>query len=158
MKRFKWKLQRLLDVKAKQEEIKKAQLFALIQKIAEVRQNLLMRQTKLRHMLAELAKEQVQERLRQQQIFLKAATAADEKVKELKKQLEELGTQRKALSAEVLELRQFRKSLEKLRDTAKEQYEAEARQFEQSHLDETANVAFARMMHKNAGVCQSVSI
>jgi flagellar protein FliJ len=146
VKRFKWKLQRLFDVRAKQEEIKKAQLVALIQKMTEARQNLLMRQAKLRHTIAELSKNQIQERLWQQQIFLKAATVSDEKIKELKMQLEELGTQRKALSAEVLEVRRARKSLEKLRDIAKEEYAMEAKKFEQNHLDETANIAFARAM------------
>jgi flagellar FliJ protein len=152
VKRFSWKLQRLLDVRSRQEELKKNQLFALTQRIAEARHNILMRQTRLRHMLAELAKKQTQERLRQQQLFLKAAASTDEKIKELRAQLEELDAQRKTLMAEILELRRFRKSLERLREIAKEEYEHEVRKFEQNHLDETANIAFARMMLENAYV------
>jgi flagellar FliJ protein len=156
VKRFRWKLQRLLDVKVKQENLKKAQLFALTQKIAEARQNLLMRQRKLRDMLAELAKKQGQERLRQQQIFLKAVTVADEQIKELKKQLQKLETQKKSLTSEMLELRKFRKSLERLREIAKEEYETEVKKFEQNQLDETSSTAFARTMLDNA--CTAICI
>jgi flagellar protein FliJ len=152
VKRFSWKLQRLLDVRSRQEELKKNQLFALTQRIAQVRQNILMRQTRLQHMLSELAKKQAQERLRQQQLFLRAAAGADEKIKYLRAQLEELETQKKTLMTEILELRRFRKSLERLREIAKEQYENEVKKFEQNHLDETANIAFARMMLENACV------
>ena len=152
MKRFKWKLQRLLDVKARQEELKKAELLELVQNIATVRQNLLMRQEKLRQMFAELAQEHASKRLRQQQLFLKTVSFADEQIKELKKQLEELETQRTAMMADVLELRRFRKSLEKLRAIAKEEYDFETKKIEQSYLDETANIAFAREMLKNSGI------
>jgi len=153
MKRFKWKLQRLLDVRSRQEELKKAELLALVQNITQVRQNLLMRQAKLRQMFAELAQQQAPERLRQQQLVLTAVAFADEQIKELKKRLEELKSQRTAVMAEVLELRRFRKSLEKLRDLAKEEYVLETKKNEQQFLNETANIAFARAMleHSDRG-------
>ena len=153
MKRFKWKLQRLLDVRSRQEELKKAQLLALVQNIVQVRQNLLMRQAKLRQMFAELAQQQAPERLRQQPLALTAVAFADERIKSLKKQLEELETRRTAVMAEVLKLRRFRKSLEKLQAIAKEEYELETKKIEQQYLDETANVAFARAMleHSSRG-------
>jgi flagellar protein FliJ len=152
MKRFTWKLQRLLDVKTRQEELKKAELLTLFQNIAAVRQNLLMRQIKLRQMLAELGQEQISQRLRQQQLLLTVVSFADERIKELKKRLDELETQRTAVMAEVLELRRFRKSLEKLREIAKEEYELETKKEEQQYLDETANIAFARTMLENARI------
>jgi flagellar biosynthesis chaperone FliJ len=117
-----------------------------------VRQNLLMRQAKLRQMFAELAQEQAPQRLRQQQFVLTAVTFADEQIKQLKKQLEELETQRTVVMAEVLELRRFRKSLEKLRTIAKEEYDVETKKSEQRYLDETANIAFARAMLENARI------
>lgn len=157
MKRFTWKLQRLLDVKARQEELKKAQLLALVQNIASVRHNLLMRQAKLRQLFAELAQEEAPERLRRQQLFLTAVKFADEQIKALKKQLEELETQRVAVMAEVLELRRFRKSLEKLRAIAKEEYDLETKKTEQHYLDETANIAFARAMLESARLGEAVT-
>jgi flagellar FliJ protein len=155
MKRFKWKLQRLLDVKARQEELKKAQLLVLIQNIAQIRQNLLMRQAKLRQMFAELAQEKVSEQLQRQQLFLTAVKFADEQIKMLKKQLEELEMQRTAVMAEVLELRRFRKSLEKLRTIAKEEYDMETKKIEQQFLDETAGIAFARTMLAPCGTAET---
>jgi flagellar export protein FliJ len=151
MKRFTWKLQRLLDVRSRQEELKKAELLALVQKIAAVRQNLLMRQAKLRQMFGELAQQEAQTRLRQQPLFLKAVAFADERIKAIKKQLEELETQRTAVMAQAIELRRFRKSLEKLRVAAKEEYDRETKKIEQQFLDETANIAFARAMLEHAG-------
>ena len=156
MKRFKWKLQRLLDVRSRQEELKKAQLLALIQNMAIVRQNLLMRQTKLRQMFAELDQEQAPERLRRQPLTLTAAAFADEQITSLKKQLEELQTQRTAMMAEVLELRRFRKSLERLLAIAKEEYELDTKKDEQQYLDETANIAFARTMLDNFGMGETL--
>jgi flagellar protein FliJ len=146
MKRFNWKLQRLLDVKIRQEELKKAQLFALIQKIAEIRQNLLVRQAKLRQILIEFAEKPADERLRQQQLILNAISVTDEQIEALKKQLAEVEAQKKALMAEVLEIRKFRKSLERLREIAVEEYKVETRKSEQNHLDEVAGIAFARTM------------
>jgi flagellar FliJ protein len=157
MKKFKWKLQRLLDVKARQEELKKAELLALVQNIASVRQNLLMRQVKLQQMFAELAQEEAPDRLRQQQLFLTAVAFADEQIKALKKQLEELETKRTAVMAEVLEMRRFRKSLEKLRAIAKEEYDVETKKSEQCYLDETANIAFARAMLEPCGAAEALN-
>lgn len=150
MKRFKWRLQRLLDVKTKQEELKKAQLFALTQQIVQVRHRLFMRQARVRLMLAEVAEKQGQDRLGQQQMVLGAIYVADEKIKELKKELDELGTQKKSLTSEVLELRRFRKGLERLREIAKEEYDRQVGKFEQNQLDETANISFARAILENA--------
>ncbi|MDO8304034.1 MAG: flagellar FliJ family protein, partial [Sedimentisphaerales bacterium] len=75
-----------------------------------------------------------------------AAAFTDEKIKELKKQIEDHEAQRKILMAEVLELRRTRKSLEKLRAIAKEQYEIDVKKFEQNHLDDISSIAFARTM------------
>jgi flagellar FliJ protein len=157
MKRFKWNLQRLLDVKIRQEELKKGQLLALIQNIAAVRQSILIRQTKLRQMLAELAARQPAERLSQQQLFLKAVAFADEQIEKLKNQLKELGTQRTAMMAEVLELRRFRKSLEKLRAVARQEYDLEVKKFEQQNLDEAAGIAFARESIENFKIQEVLS-
>ena len=85
MKRFKWKLQRLLDVKSRQEELKKAQLLALVQNIAAVRQNLLMRQPKSTTDFCRACRAICSAaHCKQQQLFLKAVAFADEKIKTLK--------------------------------------------------------------------------
>jgi flagellar FliJ protein len=152
MKKFKWNLQRLLDVKIRQEELKRGQLLALIQNIAAVRQSLLMRKIKLKQMFAELAALQAAERLPRQQLFLKAVAFTDEQIKMLKTQLEELETRRTAMMAEVLELRRFRKSLEKLRAIARQEYDLEVKNFEQRSLDETAGIAFVRASIAKAGM------
>lgn len=157
MKRFKWKLQRLLDVKTRQEELKKAQLLALIQNIAAVRQNLLMRRQKVKQFFAELAEQSAPQRIQEQQLCLKAVAFADEKIETLKQMLQELETQRTAVMSEVLQLRKFRKSLEKLRTIAKEEYDLESKKNEQNFLDETANIAFARGLLAASGVQKTLT-
>lgn len=154
MKRFVWRLQRVLDIKSKQEELASAELLALTEKLAHVRQELLARQAALREMLAKLAQKCPSKRLGEQELFLKSCSPYDEKIKKLKSRVSKLESQRKAKVVEVLRLRRFAKALKKLRTNAKAKFMTEQEKLEQKELDQGTIIGFARKIIGRVGARQ----
>jgi len=144
MRRFVWRLQRVLDVKAKQEQIKTQELFVITEKLAQTRSSLLAQQQILRDILESITNENAKERLSKQEFFLKNSAATDEQIKKLKTEVIELEAKQKEKIAEVLKLRRFKESLEKLKEQAQKKYIEEQEKLEQKQLDETATLSFAR--------------
>ena len=118
MRRFAWRLQRVLDVKAKQEQIKTQELFVITDKLAQTRSSLLAQQQILRDILESIANEKPGERLGKQEFFLRNSAATDELIKKLQASIRELEVKQKEKVAEVLKLRRFKESLERLREQA----------------------------------------
>ena len=144
MKRFAWRLQRVLDVKTKQEQIKTQELFVITDKLAQTRSSLLAQQQILRDILESIANETPNERLSRQEFFLRNSAATDELIKELKANICELEIKQKEKIAEVLKLRRFKESLEHLREQAQRKYIEAQEKLEQKQLDETATLSFTR--------------
>jgi flagellar FliJ protein len=144
MRRFVWRLHRVLDIKAKQEQIKTQELFALTEKLAQTRGELLSQQRILRDVLESIANENPKDRLSRQEFFLSHSAATDERIKQLRKSIEELEARQKEKIAEVLKLRRFKESLERLKEQAKKRYIEEQDKIEQKQLDETATLGFTR--------------
>lgn len=146
MKRFVWRLQRVLDIKTKKEQKMRAELLELTEMLAEARGRLLMQQKILEDIIAGLAGENPKKRLRRQEFFLRYSGTSDEQVKKLKEKTSELESQQREKIAELLKVRKFKEGLERLRAEAKIQFIKEAERLEQKELDETATVSFARNM------------
>jgi len=144
MKRFVWRLQRVFDIRKKEEQVKRAELFALTEKLANARGELLMQQRILENIIADISKKKAIERLSEQEFFLKYSAASNEQIKKLKNKVMELELQQSKKLAEVLKLRRFNKGLEKLRAEAKKRFIAEQEKLEQKELDEGANISFTR--------------
>lgn len=144
MKRFVWRLQRVLDVKAKQEQIKKAELFEITERLAETRRTLLRRQSVLRRIMAEIAENEPQQRLGQQEFFLKHSAATDEQIRKLRDSVSELERRQKEKMTELVNVRRFKESLERLRAEVRRRFIKEQEKLEQKVLDEGATVSFAR--------------
>ena len=90
MTRFVWRLQRVLDIKAKEERAKRAELFQLTEKLAETQGKLLMRQRILQNIISGIAEKKPRKRLSKQEFFLKFSVTSDEQIKKLKSQVSEL--------------------------------------------------------------------
>jgi len=117
MKRFVWRLQRVLDVKTKEEKMRKSELIAV---------------TEPRRRLAE------------QEFFIKHSVTTDGKIKEVERRIAGLELEREAKTAKLIEVRQFREGLDRLRAEAKAKFVEEREKAEQKELDEIATVRFAR--------------
>ena len=144
MKRFVWRLQRVLDIKEKQEQKARAQLIELTEKLATARGELLSWQKMLEEIVRGLAREEPRKRLGGQEFFLRNSAASDEQVKRLKSKVCTLESQQKEKIAEVLRLRKFKQGLEQLREETKRQFIKEQEMLEQKEMDERAGVSFVR--------------
>ena len=144
MKRFVWRLQRVLDIKEKEERKARAELFKVAEKLAETRGELLIRQKMLQDIINDLAEEHPQARIGKQEFFLKFSATSDERIKTLQDTVRLLERQQREKIAEVLKIRRFKQGLEKLREEAKRQFIVEQEKLEQKESDERAGVSFVR--------------
>ncbi len=146
MRRFAWRLQRVLDIRRKEEQIKRAELLGVTEKLAQARGELAMQKRLLTDIIDSLMEEHPGKRLANQELFLTSSAANDELIERLESRTGELETQQKEKIAEVLEVRRFKEGLEKLRVEAKSQFIKEQEKLEQKEADEMAAVSFARKM------------
>lgn len=144
MRRFEWRLQRVLDIKEKEEQKARSELLELAEKLAETRGELLTRQKILQDIISDLAEENPKIRLGKQEFFLKFSAISDEQIKKLRKNIHMLGLKQREKVAEVLKVRRFKQGLEKLREEAKRQFIAEQEKLEQKESDERAGISFVR--------------
>ncbi len=143
MKRFRWSLQRLLEVTVHREQVLRAELMRLSQEMAGLREIILARQAVLKSLLAELANEDIRTRFLEQQLFMNYVQNDQKQIRQFEQQLKELGVVRKQKNAEFLQVRTTRKTLERLREQAKERYLRDQLRVEQKQLDEVAHISFA---------------
>jgi flagellar FliJ protein len=144
VKRFAWRLQRLLDIKIKQEKSLRAELVAVTEQAVAVKGQILFKKMALRQKLEDLGSLEPGQRLDQQQFFLKFVHVLDTQIRHLKQALKEIEELRKKKLDEMTELRKSRKSLEKLREKAKEEYMIEQDRLEQIETDDMTSMKYAR--------------
>ena len=116
MKRFVWRLQRVLDLKTKKERKMRSELLELTEELAETRGLLLMQKRILENIIAGLAAENPRKRLSKQEFFMRYSQTNNERIAKLKEKISVLETQQKEKIAELLKIRRFREGLERLRD------------------------------------------
>lgn len=144
MKRFAWRLQKVLDIKSKQEQLQRHELFRLAEQLAVKHGELLMRQRILQDLVTEIQGQEVRTRLNAQEFFLRHAAADHEQMQGLREEIAALKIRHREKTAEVLALRRIKEGLEKLREQAREQYIREQEKAEQKESDERTAIAFTR--------------
>jgi flagellar biosynthesis chaperone FliJ len=144
MKRFVWRLQKVLDVKIKEEQLRRTELFQIVEQLAARRGELLLRQRILQDLMTEIQRRESAQRLNAQEFFLRHAATDDAEIRRLQEEIAAWEVRHKEKTAEVLAVRRFREGLEKLRAQAKEEYMREQERLEQKEQDERATIAFAR--------------
>ncbi len=144
MKRFVWRLQRVLDIRKKEEQKARAELLELTERLAQTRGELLIQQKMLEDIINGLTGENPKKRLGKQEFFLKFSATSDEQIKKLKDKVNKLESQQRDKIVEVLKLRRFTEGLERLRAEAKMRFITEQEKLEQKQLDEGATVSFVR--------------
>ncbi len=143
MKRFRWPLQRLLDVTMQRELARRAELLRLGRETARVRQEIASRRRVIRASLKELARQALAERMGQQEIVLACSAGREREIRRFQDRLEALAGERKRTVEELVRVRGARETLEKMRDEARWRHVQEQLKLEQKALDEVAHVAFA---------------
>ena len=152
MKRFQWRLQRVLDITERREQVVRGELFALAGALTRVRQEIIRRQVLLRTVLEELARKGLAERIAQQILFFQQSASVTREIDRLKAELAKLEAERAEKTAVFMRLRGQRQTLERLRAEARERHRREEDKREQAQFDETAHIAFARKQrHEGVG-------
>ncbi len=144
MKRFTWKLQRVLDITARREDVLRGELVALTQALVRVREELAARHAVVRTILAELGRRDLAARLAEQRILMDAAAVEERHLARLRGRIDALEAERDEKQAAFLRTRSTRRTLERLREEARQAHAREAARREQTRFDETAHLAFAR--------------
>ena len=146
MKRFAWRLQRVLEIKKKEEQKTRAELLELTERLAQARGELLVRKKMLESIIEELTQENPQKRLGEQEFFLKNSTASIEQIRKLEDKVRQLESQQREKIAEVLKVRRFKEGLERLRAEAKMEFIRQQEKLDQKELDEGATISFVRRL------------
>ena len=144
MKKFRWRLQRLLDVRQKQEEALRAELMSLTEESAALRGRILMEKAMLRSRLADLRHTAAGRRVRCQQDFMAGVAVVDAQIAALQNDLNGVEQKRSKKTEEIMAVRKFRKALERLKEQAMEDYVCMLNSEEQVNQDEAVNAASAR--------------
>jgi len=144
MKRFVWRLQRVLEIKKKEEQKVRAELFQLTENVAQTRGELLRRQKMLENVINGLTEESPKKRLGEQEFFLRYSATSDEQIRKLEDKKNALESQQREKIAEVLKIKRFKEGMERLRVEAKVQFIKEQEKLEQKEMDEGATISFVR--------------
>ena len=144
MKRFVWRLQRVLEIKKKEEQKVRAELFRLTENVAQTRGELLRRQKMLENVINGLTEESPKKRLGEQEFFLRYSATSDEQIRKLEDKKNALESQQREKIAEVLKIKRFKEGMERLRVEAKVQFIKEQEKLEQKEMDEGATISFVR--------------
>ena len=144
MKRFTWKLQRVLDITAQRERARRSELFALAQAVVRVRGAIVERRTVLRILLEELGRRRVGDRLADQAVFMEYSVMEERDIRRLQDRLKQLVAERSQKRDEFMQTRSMRETLERRREQARGEYLRQAAKREQADFDEGTHVAYAR--------------
>ena len=144
MKKFAWKLDRLLSIRQKEEKKKTAELIGLTEKIASARGELLVKQRILQNIVNELKEKKTKTRMLEQELFMNFSSTSNEQINALKAKITQLELEQKQKMNEVLQIRQIREGLEKLRQETKIRFIKEQEKIEQKEIDYGATLLFVR--------------
>jgi flagellar export protein FliJ len=144
MAKFVWHLQRVLDVKKKQEQATRMELLHLTEQVAQVRCQLMMRQQALKTILESVAHASSHERMDKQALAMDFAKGSQARIKALEEQVETAQAQKKAKTEALLALKQASEGLERLRTDAERRFMKDLDKKEQKMADELSLLKYAR--------------
>ncbi len=144
MKKFVWKLQQMLTLKEKQENALRADIVALTEQTMVVKGRIRAMQMRLRVHQQEIQSLPEEQRIAAQALYLQQAPVADAVLRQLAEQARALEQQRRRKLDDYLQVRKFRKGLERLREKARQRYQYEMLLEEQKQADDYTHLNWNR--------------
>ncbi len=144
MKKFIWRLQKVLDINQKREKAERAKLFEVTEQLALARTQLLAQQRILQDVINQVAKDDTTQRLNKQELLLKSTKTNDSIIKNIKENITLLNEKKRKITEEFLKLKRSNEAMEKLRQKAKLEYISEQEKLMQKEMDEHTGIRFAR--------------
>ena len=151
MKRFRWSLQRVLDVTRQRELAWRAELLRISRALARVRQEILRRRRTILVSVGELANQDVGKRIPRQEVVMACSAGLAKEIDRLEAELGALNRQRKDKTAQFVKTRNSRETLERMREEARQAHLRGELKLEQKELDEAAHVSFAHNVREGRG-------
>lgn len=144
MKRFRWSLQRLLDVTIQRERAAEARVADLAGKLAAAREEASRRRRRLEADVAELREMTPAERFSAQTLCLRYLKHAQNEIERIEQTAADVDRRRREALAEYVQQRRSRQTLERLREEALDAHRQAERAEEQKQLDDLAGIRFSR--------------
>jgi flagellar export protein FliJ len=144
MKKFKWPLQRLLDVTVQREKAVRVEVLSLTRKVTATRREIFERQARVRDRLCQLDAQGGPGRLEAQAMFIRMAPAVHREIAALQNRLELLVRQQGDLRRQYVSIHRSREALERACEEALQKHRREQERIEQASLDEGAHAGFVR--------------
>ena len=145
MKRFRWPLQRLLQVTEQRELGLRSQVLGLLRRTTALRRDVLQRGIALRSTLEDLSNIDLQDRIRLQKVLLEGSARSEEEIAQLRGKIQELTKERAERAAELTSVRRSRETLGRLREEALQKHRRDELKREQKEFDQNAQIAFVRV-------------
>jgi flagellar biosynthesis chaperone FliJ len=95
MRRFVWRLQRVLDIRTKEEQKARTELLKLTEKLAQTRSELIAWRKMLEEMINGLTVENPKKRLSRQEFFMRYSAESNERIKKLEDKVRKLEIKQK---------------------------------------------------------------
>lgn len=144
--KFKWRLQRVLDLRQIAEDQLKAQLTEITQKELSLQSQIMLINAETKANLISIKGKSPNERLAYQRLTMAAQPFIAKKIETIKKKIQEVVLEKEQIKQKVVEARKARKGLELLKDKAKEKFNILESKREQDELDEITNISSARQI------------
>jgi len=142
VKRFCWRLQKLLDVKVQTSRAMRTELAALTQRIAALQRDIAGLRWAFGESMRRLAGGELSTRIAVQEVFVARARFVENRVTAIRGEIGELTRRRAEKIAEFMRLRAERQTLEKMRRRAHRQYVRRTLAEEQKLADEASQIKF----------------
>ncbi len=146
MAKFVWRLQRVLEVKKKQEQVVRMEVLHLTEQVAQLRCQLLMQKQSLKNMLETVAQTLPAERMDQQALVMNYAKGSQIRINAMEDQVQALSVQKQEKTSKLLVLKQTTEGLGRLRINAKQQFIKDENRKEQKIADELTLAKHARCL------------
>jgi len=143
MNKFRWPLQRLLDVASSQEESVRNDLVAIAGKITVVRRAMKNRLSVLQNLLVDLANKDPHQRINDQHTWMTCCPGVDHRYLYLRNQEHLQENLRQKKTAELMEIRRSRQKLESLKEDSRKKYHKQILKIEQKQSDESSATRFS---------------
>ena len=122
----------------------RAELVAVTEQAVGLRGRIMLARAELRRQLTQIPGGGLDGWLEHKRLVLEHSQVSEQRIRDLAGQLRQLEELRKRKIEQVLQVRKFRKSLEKLRTKAREEFEAEQRRQWQTDVDDRTADRYAR--------------
>lgn len=149
MMKFRWRLQRVLDIRQKQAQLLRAELSALTVLLGRKRSELVLQKKMLQNLIEELRNEEPHRRLQQQALFLRYSEANNSAIRQIEGEIEKVLEQQKQKNAELARVEQFSEALQRLRSRAEEEFLRKQEILEQKQQDEETAFRYAHRMQQH---------